>query len=116
MSLAARLGLRTALGATLAIAVTLTISAYVHRTPAVHPSAGVRGGAPVTSSVPAPGPTSPDTPDRHPFTDWVEPAPRDLYGNPVTDAVAKYRLDATGSLYKLHSPDTELPRLRSPIS
>lgn len=40
----------------------------------------------------------------------------DLYGNPVTDAVAKYQLDAAGSLYESHSPQTELPRLASPKS
>ncbi|HEV3141535.1 MAG TPA: hypothetical protein VGY57_13510 [Vicinamibacterales bacterium] len=40
----------------------------------------------------------------------------DLYGNEVSDAVAKYRLDVTGSLYELHSPHTELPRLGSPKS
>ena len=40
----------------------------------------------------------------------------DLYGNQVTDAVAKYKLDATGTLYELHSPQTELPRLPSPKS
>jgi hypothetical protein len=40
----------------------------------------------------------------------------DLYGNEVTDAVAKYGLDATGDLYELHSPQTELPRLKSPKS
>jgi hypothetical protein len=40
----------------------------------------------------------------------------DLYGNEITDAVAQYELDATGSLYELHSPQTELPRLPSPKS
>ena len=40
----------------------------------------------------------------------------DLYGNEVTDAVAKYKLDAEGSLYELHSPHTELPHLASPKS
>ena len=38
----------------------------------------------------------------------------DLYGNDVTDAVAKYKLDSYGSLYELHSPETQLPRLGSP--
>jgi len=38
----------------------------------------------------------------------------DLFGNEVTDAIAKYKTDATGSLYELHSPQTELPRLGSP--
>lgn len=40
----------------------------------------------------------------------------DLYGNEITDAVARYKLDAEGSLYELHSPRTELPRLGSPKS
>jgi hypothetical protein len=40
----------------------------------------------------------------------------DLYGNDVTDAVAKYKLDSHGSLYELHSPQTQLPRLGSPKS
>jgi len=40
----------------------------------------------------------------------------DLYGNEVTDAVATYTLDPAGSLYELHSPQTELPRLASPKS
>ena len=40
----------------------------------------------------------------------------DLSGNDITDAVAEYKLDATGSLYELHSPQTELPRLPSPKS
>jgi hypothetical protein len=40
----------------------------------------------------------------------------DVYGNEVTVAVAKYRLDATGAQYELHSPQTELPRLAPPKS
>ena len=40
----------------------------------------------------------------------------DLYGNDVTDAVAKYKLDSDGSLYELHSPQTQLPHLGSPKS
>ena len=40
----------------------------------------------------------------------------DLYGNEVRDAVTKYKLDGTGSLYEVHSPQTELPRLASPVS
>jgi hypothetical protein len=40
----------------------------------------------------------------------------DLYGNEITDAVARYKLDAEGSLYEQHSPRTELPRLRPPKS
>jgi hypothetical protein len=40
----------------------------------------------------------------------------DLYGNEVTDAMATYTLDQSGSLYELHSPQTELPRLGIPKS
>jgi hypothetical protein len=43
-------------------------------------------------------------------------ATMDLFGNDVTDAVAQYRLDATGSLYEVHSPQTEIPKLASPKS
>jgi hypothetical protein len=40
----------------------------------------------------------------------------DLFGNDVTDAVARYTFDQDGSLYELHSPQTELPRLAPPRS
>jgi hypothetical protein len=40
----------------------------------------------------------------------------DLYGNEVSDAIATYSLDPAGSLYELHSPQTELPRLGEPKS
>jgi hypothetical protein len=50
-----------------------------------------------------------DDPNDHELPDAV-----DLYGNEVTDAVAKYKLDASGILYELHSPDTEVPRLKPP--
>ena len=40
----------------------------------------------------------------------------DAYGNEVTRAVATYQFDATGSLYELHSPRTEVPKLPSPKS
>ena len=40
----------------------------------------------------------------------------DLYGNEVSDAIATYTFDQSGSLYELHSPQTELPRLGSPKS
>jgi len=49
-------------------------------------------------------------------TDSDDDAIVDLYGNEVTDAVAKYKLDAAGSLYELHSPRTEVPRLTAPKS
>jgi hypothetical protein len=40
----------------------------------------------------------------------------DLYGNEVIDAIATYSLDPGGSLYEVHSPQTELPKLGSPKS
>jgi len=40
----------------------------------------------------------------------------DMYGNEVTDAIATYTFDRKGSLYELHSPQTELPRLGIPKS
>jgi hypothetical protein len=40
----------------------------------------------------------------------------DLYGNEVSDAIATYTFDRSGSLYELHSPQTELPRLGIPES
>jgi hypothetical protein len=40
----------------------------------------------------------------------------DLYGNEVTEAVAKYLLDSTGAVYEEHSPQTEVPRLAAPRS
>jgi len=40
----------------------------------------------------------------------------DVLGNRVTPAVATYQFDAAGSLYELHSPQTQLPRLGSPKS
>jgi len=38
----------------------------------------------------------------------------DAYGNEVTEAVATYKLDASGAMYEEHSPQTEVPRLGSP--
>ena len=40
----------------------------------------------------------------------------DVFGNRVTPAVATYQFDATGSLYEVHSPQTQVPRLGSPKS
>jgi hypothetical protein len=60
----------------------------------------------------------------HPFhvpPDPVEGEPNedeaiDMYGNRVTPAVATYQLDDAGTLYEVHSPQTQLPRLGSPKS
>jgi len=63
------------------------------------------------------GPTPPAASDAQQETVTTESEDEaivDLYGNEVTDAVAKYKLDAAGSLYELHSPRTEVPRLTAP--
>jgi hypothetical protein len=49
-------------------------------------------------------------------TDGDDESALDLLGNPVSDAIAKYKVDATGGLYELHSPQTEIPRLAAPKS
>jgi len=49
-------------------------------------------------------------------TDDSAPGIVDLFGNEVSEAVTEYGVDATGSEYELHSPQTELPRLGSPKS
>jgi hypothetical protein len=48
--------------------------------------------------------------------EWDAKGSPDFYGNEVSDAVARFKLDDAGSLYEVHSPQTELPRLASPIS
>lgn len=62
-------------------------------------------GPPETFAPSLPTPPEPEAGDPH-----------DLYGNEVTSALAKYRLDSTGSLFELHSPQIEMPRLPSPKS
>jgi hypothetical protein len=44
------------------------------------------------------------------------PSAVDLYGNEITTAVSKYRVDAKGGLYDLHAPHVALPKLPSPKS
>jgi hypothetical protein len=43
-------------------------------------------------------------------------APRrlDVYGNEIARPVARYRVDDRGTLYEVHSPQTEVPRLAPP--
>ena len=38
----------------------------------------------------------------------------DLRGNEIARPVARYRVDARGTLYEVHSPQTEVPRLKAP--
>src|SRR5258708_15485064 len=58
----------------------------------------------------------PFTPRSDAGTEPSEDGAIDVYGNEVTLAVAKYTFDDTGTLYELHSPQTELPRLAPPKS
>ena len=39
----------------------------------------------------------------------------DVRGNEIARPVARYRLDERGSLYEVHSPDTEVLRLKPPV-
>ena len=81
---------------------------------------GVSRSQTITSSRLAPptpytvAPAGIDAPADRPPVD--EGAAVDLYGNEVTDAIATYGVDPAGSLYELHSPQTEFPRLGSPKS
>jgi hypothetical protein len=39
---------------------------------------------------------------------------RDIRGNEIVRPVAKYRLDRQGTMYEVHSPGTQVPRLGAP--
>jgi hypothetical protein len=99
----------------LLVAVALLVSGPVF-TP--QPVTGSRSGVEVTA-IPADIQLVADM--REPFDDRdeLDDSPNgfvDLYGNEVTDAIATYTFDQAGSLYELHSPQTELPRLGIPKS
>src|SRR5262249_11251344 len=59
-------------------------------------------------------PTPADDEATAPWAEQDEEESVDLYGNQVTDAIARYKLHADGNLYELQSPRIELPRLSSP--
>jgi hypothetical protein len=84
-----------------------------HSTTASSPTTSIDARDPLTID-------SPDNPSGATFMTHVEEPEDeddlDLLGNPVSAAVATYKLDATGSLYETHSPRTELPHLGSPKS
>ena len=72
------------------------------------------GGAVLT---PQPATASPSRPPVLEVSrDSANKPPLDAYGNDITDAVAEYSLDPAGTLYELHTPQVELPRLGSPKS
>jgi hypothetical protein len=39
----------------------------------------------------------------------------DVRGNEITRPVARYRVDERGSMYEVHSPQTEIARLKAPL-
>jgi hypothetical protein len=45
-----------------------------------------------------------------------EPSKVDVLGNEVDDAVGDYRVDIRGDIYERHSPETEVARLKPPVS
>jgi hypothetical protein len=99
-------------------AVTVPILAggvFLTRSPAVDSQSSlVRGGAAADIVLMAEPREMDDDPG-----DREEPGANgfvDVYGNEVTDAIATYTFDRAGSLYELHSPQTELPRLGMPKS
>ena len=47
--------------------------------------------------------------------DHDAPQRLDVRGNEIARPVARYRVDERGSLYEVHSPETEVPRLKSPL-
>lgn len=51
-----------------------------------------------------------------PSADMFEDTSRrmDLRGNEIARPVARYRVDPRGTLYEVHSPQTEVPRLKAP--
>jgi hypothetical protein len=71
-------------------------------------------GVPARATLDAPAPV--EQPPRLLEEAGVDEPSMDLYGNEVTEAVAKYLLDSTGAVYEEHSPQTEVPRLAAPKS
>jgi hypothetical protein len=107
VSVVARVGLVFTVPALIACA------AFGPRERDAHSSSAVNNAAVVR---PEPSAAASGAAEETPSPDDESNGTVDLYGNQVSDAVAKYKLDATGSLYELHSPQTEVPKLASPKS
>lgn len=39
----------------------------------------------------------------------------DRYGNQIETAIGDYRVDPRGEMYEMHSPETALPQLATPV-
>jgi hypothetical protein len=100
---------KAVLGCALAAIVLLVVACALF-TPQVVSSSQIAEESMAVATAAADGPKQ-----RRAQQDAVEGAV-DLYGNEVIDAIATYSLDPGGSLYEVHSPNTELPRLASPKS
>ena len=76
--------------------------------------------APPTSSASSSSSASlidPGGPDASRSRAVADDAPQrlDVRGNEIARPVARYRIDERGSLYEVHSPETEVPRLKPPL-
>lgn len=91
----------------IAVVVVVTCALFTHQT--VSPSRMLVESIPVATA-------SGDGPVDHRTPLDATDGTVDLYGNEISDAVATYSLDPGGSLYEVHSPQTELPHLASPKS
>ena len=80
-------------------------SARVHAARAAAADAAPDEPASGWSSLPVPLIEEPPSDDR-----------RDLYGNDVSPAIARYTHDAAGAVREEHSPATEVARLKPPTS
>ena len=65
-------------------------------------------------SVPSTAVIVPSLPLRTGNIDLDAPKRLDVHGNEIARPVARYRVDTQGTLYEVHSPQTEVPRLRPP--
>ena len=101
--------MKTVLGCALAAIVFIVLACALF-TPQVVTSSRVPGDRRSVSTAAADAPS-----DRRGSQDTAA-GTVDLYGNEVIDAIATYSLDPGGSLYEVHSPQTELPKLGSPKS
>jgi len=79
----------------------------VQYTPRTTPS-----GASASASLIDPGAADPNGPGA-PADD--APQRLDVRGNEIARPVARYRVDEHGTLYEIHSPQTEVPRLKPPV-
>ena len=112
MTATARVALKLVFVAMMAIALTSPLLAPQPIAPFDSGTSTFTTVIPLSTERPLPY-AQPDGPNA-PGTD--EESTTDLFGNDVTAAVARYKLDATGSLYEAHSPQTQLAKLGSPKS